>query len=44
MLTIRWLLLLLAFLAFAAAAAGISSRVNLTALGLALYTLSLLVP
>lgn len=37
------LLLILAFLCFALATAGVSSRVNLVAAGLALYMVSLLV-
>lgn len=41
--TIDLVLYLLAFVAFALAAAGITTRVNLVALGLALLTLSLLV-
>ena len=41
--TIDWILHLLAFLAFVAATAGVSSRVNLIAAGLALWTLALLV-
>lgn len=44
MLTIRFLVLVLAFLAFAAASAGVPSRVALVPLGLALYILSLLIP
>lgn len=43
MVTLHFILLLLALLCFVAAAAGMASRVNLVALGLALATLELLV-
>ena len=42
MVTMSFLLVLLAFVAFAAAAAGLSSRSNLVAAGLALWVLSIL--
>jgi len=41
--TLRLLLLFIAFVCFVLAAFGVTSRVNLTAAGLALWTLSLLV-
>ena len=40
----RLLLVVLAILCFALAAAGVSSRVNLTAAGLALWALAAVVP
>jgi hypothetical protein len=43
MITLRLLLLILALLAFVVAAAGVPSRINLVAAGLALWMLSLLV-
>jgi len=43
MLTLRLVLLVLAFLAFISAAFGVPSRVNLVAIGLALWVLTLLV-
>jgi hypothetical protein len=43
MLTLRLVLLILALLAFASAAFGVPSRVNLVAVGLAFWMLSLLV-
>lgn len=43
MITLRLLLLVLAFIAFVAATFGVTSRVNLIAAGLALWMLSLLV-
>jgi len=42
MLTLHFMLLLVAFLCFAAATFGVTARVNLTAAGLALWMLSLL--
>jgi hypothetical protein len=43
--TIRWVLLLLALICFGAAAAGVQTpRVNLVGLGLSLWVLSLLIP
>jgi hypothetical protein len=42
MITVNLLLLVLSFVAFAIAAVGISTRVNLLALGLALLVLSML--
>jgi hypothetical protein len=42
MVTIQLVLLLLALVAFVAAASGVQSRVNLIAVGLALWVLSLL--
>jgi hypothetical protein len=43
MLSLRFILLILAFLLFAVAACGVQSRVNLTAAGLALWVLSAIV-
>jgi len=43
MITINALLLLLAFICFILAALGVTSRVNLLGLGLALWVLSLLI-
>ena len=43
MITLRLLLLVLAFVAFVCATFGVTSRVNLLAAGLALWMLSLLV-
>lgn len=43
MATLHWLCYLLALIAFVLAACGVSSRVNLVALGLAVLTLTLLV-
>jgi len=43
MITVRLILVLLAFLAFTAATFGVSSRVNLLAAGLALWMLSVLI-
>jgi len=40
--SVKWVLLLLAFIAFALSAAGVTSRVNLVAAGLALWVLTLL--
>jgi hypothetical protein len=42
MITIRLVLLILAFVAFVGAAIGIQSRVNLLGLGLALWVLTLI--
>jgi hypothetical protein len=42
--TIHLVLLILAFLCFALAAAGVVSRVNLVAAGLAIWVLSLMLP
>jgi len=43
MITLRLLLLVLAFISFAIAAFGVPSRVNLIAVGLALWVLTLLI-
>ena len=43
MLTLRFILLLLALFAFVAAAAGVPSRVNWTGAGLALLTIAWLI-
>jgi hypothetical protein len=43
MITIRLVLLILAFVAFVGAAIGIQSRVNLVGLGLALWVLTLII-
>jgi len=43
MITIQLLLLVLAFVCFLAATAGVSSKINLVALGLALWVLTLIV-
>lgn len=40
--TLKWVLLLTAFVLFALSAAGVTSRVNLTAAGLACWVLTLL--
>ena len=44
MITLRLILLVLALLCFCFAAAGVQSRVNLIAAGLALWVLSLILP
>jgi hypothetical protein len=44
MVTIDWVLLLVAFLCFVAAMFGLTSRVNLVATGLALLVLTMLTP
>jgi hypothetical protein len=44
MVTIDWILHLLALGCFVAAAFGVTSRVNLVAAGLALWSLALLIP
>jgi len=44
MLTFRFICLVLALVCFAAAAAGVSSRIGLQPLGLALLTLGWIVP
>jgi hypothetical protein len=41
--TLRWVLLFVAFVSFVLAAVGVQSRVNLIGLGLALWVLALLV-
>ena len=43
MITFRLVLLLLAFVLFVLASAGIASRVNLVALGLAVWVLALII-
>ena len=43
MITVRLVLLVLAFLSLAAAAVGVPSRVNLVAAGLALWVLAVLI-
>jgi hypothetical protein len=43
MVTIDFVLIVVAFVCFVAAAAGVSARVNLVAAGLALWVLTLLV-
>jgi len=43
MVSFRLIVLILAFILFAAAACGVQSRVNLTAAGLALWVLSVIV-
>lgn len=41
--TLRWVILFVAFISFVLAAIGVQSRVNLIGLGLALWVLALLV-
>lgn len=41
--TLRWVILFVAFISFVLAAVGVQSRVNLLGLGLALWVLALLV-
>ncbi len=44
MISLHLVILVLALIAFVAAAAGVQSRINLTAAGLALWILSVLIP